>query len=54
LLWGGFCFIGLTLNNALLIIDKMVLPEVNLFTWRLVVALVALLIMLYGILWDAE
>lgn len=54
LLWGGICFIGLTLNNALVMVDKLLLPEVNLFTWRLVVALVALLVFLYGIIWDAE
>lgn len=54
LLWGGICFIGLTLNNGLLVIDKLWLTEVNLFTWRLVVALISLLVFLYGIIWDAE
>lgn len=54
LLWGGLCFFGLTLNNALLVVDKLLLPEVNLFTARLVIAFVALLVMLYGIIWDAE
>ncbi|HEV8723668.1 MAG TPA: DUF5985 family protein [Candidatus Binatia bacterium] len=54
LLWGGLCFIGLTLNNALLVVDKLLLPDVNLFTWRLILALVALLVLLYGIIWDAE
>jgi hypothetical protein len=54
LLWGGLCFIGLTLNNIMVMLDKLVLPDVNLFTGRLVVALVALLVMLYGIIWDLE
>jgi hypothetical protein len=56
LLWGGLCFLGLTLNNALLVVDKLVFPEpeVNLFTWRLVAALVAMLVLLYGIIFDAE
>jgi hypothetical protein len=54
LLWGSLCFMGLTLNNTLLVVDKLVLPEVNLFTWRLIVALIALLVFLYGIIWDAE
>ena len=56
LLWGGLCFLGLTLNNALLVIDKLIFPEpeVNLFTWRLVTALVAMLVLLYGIIFDAE
>ena len=54
LLWGGLCFLGLTLNNALLIVDKVLLPYVDLFTWRLVAALVAMLVLLYGLIWDTE
>lgn len=55
LLWGGLCFIGLTLNNALLVIDKLLLgPDIDLFTWRLVVALIGMVVLLYGIIWDSE
>jgi Family of unknown function (DUF5985) len=54
LLWGGLCFFGLTLNNALLVADKHLFPDVNLFTGRLVLALVAMLVLLYGIIWDKE
>lgn len=54
LLWGGLCFLGLTLNNALLVVDKLLLPAVNLFTWRLIIALISLAVMLYGIIWDSE
>jgi hypothetical protein len=55
LLWGGFCFLGLTLNNALLMIDKLVFPtEVDLFTWRLLLALAAVLVLLYGLIWDSD
>jgi hypothetical protein len=54
LLWGSVCFVGFTLNNALLVIDKLLLPDVSLFTWRLIVALIALIVLLYGIIWDAE
>ena len=56
LLWGGLCFLGLTLNNALLVVDKLIFPEpeVNLFIWRLVAGLAALLVLLYGIIFDAE
>lgn len=56
LLWGGLCFLGLTANNALLVVDKMIFPEpeINLFTWRLVAALTAMLVLLYGIIFDAE
>jgi hypothetical protein len=54
LLWGGLCFLGLTINNALLIVDRIVLPYVNLFTLRLATALVAMLILLHGLIWEAE
>jgi hypothetical protein len=54
LLWGGLCFVGLTLNNALLVADKVFFPEINLFTPRLVLALMAMMVMLYGVIWDAE
>jgi hypothetical protein len=55
LLWGGLCFLGLTLNNALLVVDKLIIgPEINLFTWRLVAGLAAMLVLLYGIIFDAE
>jgi Family of unknown function (DUF5985) len=53
LLWGGLCFAGLTLNNVLLVVDKQ-LPAINLYTWRLVLALVALVVLLYGLIWDKE
>ena len=54
LLWGGVCFVGLTLNNLLLIFDKLVYPYFDLSTARLVLALCALLVFLYGLIWDSE
>lgn len=54
LLWGGLCFAVLTINNILLILDKLVVHSVDLSTWRLVAALIAMLIMLYGLIWDTE
>ena len=55
LLWGGVCFLGLTLDNGLLATDKLLLgPEVDLFTWRLVVALIAMMVLLYGTIWDVD
>ena len=54
LLWGGLCFFGLTLNNALLVADKLFFQEVNLFTWRLICALLAMMVLLYGLIWDSD
>ena len=55
LFWGGLCFVGLTLNNALLVVDKLIFPTaINLFVLRLIVALAAMVVLLYGIIWDRE
>lgn len=54
LLWSGLCFAGLTLNNLLLVLDKLVFPEFDLSVWRSAVALAAMCILLYGLIWEAE
>ena len=55
LLWSGVCFAGLTVNNVLLFIDRILLPStVDLGTWRLLAALVALLPLLYGLVWEDQ
>jgi len=41
LLWSGLCFAGFTLNNVLLILDKLVLPDVDLSLWRISVAVIS-------------
>lgn len=46
LLWSGLCFVGLTANNVLLVLDRLVFPQLDLSTWRLGVALVATLLLL--------
>ena len=50
LLWSGLCFVVLSLNNVLLILDKIVFPAVDMSTWRLLVALFAPLLLLYGLI----
>lgn len=54
LLWSGLCFAGLTLNNLLLVLDKIVLPAVDLSILRTSVALLAMIVLLYGLVWSAE
>lgn len=54
LFWSGLCFAGMTLNNILLLLDKLALPDVDLSTLRLATALVALLLLLYGLIYEKE
>jgi len=54
LLWSGLCFTGLTLNNLMLMLDKLVFPVVDLSLLRTSIALVAMAVLLYGLIWEAE
>ena len=54
LLWSGLCFAGLTLNNALLVLDKIVLSATDLSLPRTLIALLSMMILLYGLIWEAE
>jgi hypothetical protein len=53
LLWSGLCFVGLTFNNLALVLDKLVVTQ-DLSLWRTGTALVAMTVLLYGLIWDAE
>jgi hypothetical protein len=54
LLWSSLCFAGMFLNNLLLVLDRVFLPEVDLSTLRLGSALLALLPLLYGLVWEDD
>ena len=54
LLWSGLCFVFLTLNNVLLFIDLVTPPEMDFRPYRLAAALVGVLFLLYGFVWEAE
>ena len=54
LLWSGLCFAGLTINNISLVFDKLIIPENDFSLWRTAVALLAMLILLYGLIWESE
>lgn len=54
LLWSGLCFVGLAISNALLIVDKLALPDVDLSVLRTSAALVSMAVLLYGLVMDAE
>lgn len=58
LLYACSCFIGLALNNLFLFIDVVVVPkleltqihEIDLAPWRIIPALVGIVIFIYGVL----
>lgn len=54
LLWSGLCFVFLTLNNLLLFFDLPVFTEMDLRPYRVAAALVGLLFLLYGFLFETQ
>lgn len=53
LLWSGLCFVGLGLENVILLLDVIVFPTADLWLPRRLVALAGLMLLLYGLIWDA-
>jgi len=55
LFWAALCFAALSVNNVLLVFDKIIFPvEVTLIRWRLFAALAAVLLLLYGLIWEDD
>ncbi len=54
LLWSAICFIGLALNNAVLFVDKVVAPDVDLSAWRLVPAAAGMAALVYGLVRERD
>jgi hypothetical protein len=52
LFWAAICFLGLSLNNALLFVDKVVATDVDLSLWRAIPALAGMLALIFGLLWE--
>jgi hypothetical protein len=53
LFWSSLCFVGLALNNALLLADLYLVPDIDLFVPRAGTALIGMGVLLFGLIWDA-
>jgi Family of unknown function (DUF5985) len=51
-LWSSFCFVGLAVNNVLLFVDLVLAPTVDLSLLRSAAALLAMLVLLWGLIWE--
>lgn len=52
LMWSTLCFVGLTINNFLLFIDLVLVPDIDLAVLRSVTAFVSITLLLIGLLWE--
>jgi hypothetical protein len=54
LLWCACFFLALTLENVVLFIDVVIVPHTDLSLLRNSVALVGLLLLIYGLVWETN
>ena len=52
LLWSGLCFVGLAVNNLLLVTDYLVGPAIDLSMYRNLTAAVSVTMLLGALIWD--
>lgn len=52
LLWSGLCFVGLTLDSVLVLVDMILFPSLDLFTWRLASVAISLSLLVFGMIWE--
>jgi heme/copper-type cytochrome/quinol oxidase subunit 4 len=54
LFWSACCFVGLALNNLFLFLDTIVFPDMYLMPMRLLTTGTALVVLLYGFIWEVD
>jgi hypothetical protein len=55
LFWSALCFACLSVNNVLLVMDRVVTwVETDFSLWRLVWAFGAVLLLLFGLVWEED
>lgn len=54
LLWSGLCFAGLAASNALVVADLFFVPEIDLYRARLAIAAIAMLVLVYGLVFESD
>jgi len=54
LLWCGLCFLILFIENVVLFVDLVIVPNVDLLLLRRSLSLVAVLVLLFGLVWDTH
>jgi len=52
LFWAGLCFALLSINNIMVFVDVVSMPELDLSVWRTAPAMLAVILLIYGLIWE--
>jgi hypothetical protein len=54
LLWSSICFFGLALHSALIFLDMVVFPDIDLHLLRRGSLATAMVVLVFGLIWDSD
>ena len=54
LFWSAWSFVGLALNNLLLFVDLIIVPTIDLGILRAATALIGLMVLVFGLIWESR
>lgn len=54
LMWSSLCFVGLAINNILLFVDLVLVPDVDFALVRTSVAFISMMLLVIGLVWEAS
>jgi hypothetical protein len=54
LFWSALCFWGLSLTNALAVVDLLVVPDRDLYGLRLAAGLSSVSVLVFGMIWESN
>jgi hypothetical protein len=54
LLWSAICFCLLAIDNLLVFVDIILLPNISLIALRIATTFIAIIVLLYGFIWEIE
>jgi hypothetical protein len=54
LLFSAICFLGFTIDNIVLYLDVIVIPDTDISLVRRVPGLIALIVLIFGMVWESK
>jgi Family of unknown function (DUF5985) len=54
LFWSCLCFTGLMVDNIMLYVDEIIVPDIDLVIWRKIPGLIAIMLLLFGLVWESK
>ena len=54
LLWSTVCFLGLSIDNSLLVVDRVLVPDETVMAARRLFSLIGVSVLLFALIWEGE